>query len=161
MLNLNHFVLFLSLLIFLIGKIRVSKWFSTYTQKEMSKISKEATNLVLNRREKQSNFLDFGELTLVYRRYASLFVLAAIDRTDNELITLEIIHTLVTILDRFFENVCELDIIYNFEKVRFCVLLLSKRSTEKAFVCVCCVCVRACVRMCVVVIVSEQTCNFK
>ena len=43
--------------------------------------------------------------------------MVAIDKSDNELITLEIIHRLVSLLDKFFENVCELDIVYNFDKV--------------------------------------------
>lgn len=38
-----------------------------------------------------------------------------IDQDDNELISLEIIHRLVESLDRFFGNVCELDLIFNFE----------------------------------------------
>lgn len=40
-----------------------------------------------------------------------------VDPTDNELITLEIIHHFVEVLDRYFGNVCELDLIFNFHKV--------------------------------------------
>lgn len=52
------------------------------------------------------------------RSYASLFFVFAISETDNELITLEIIHRYVELLDKYFGSVCELDIIFNFEKVR-------------------------------------------
>ncbi|KAI9494782.1 clathrin adaptor complex small chain-domain-containing protein [Zychaea mexicana] len=38
---------------------------------------------------------------------------------DNELITLEIIHRYVEILDRYFGNVCELDLTFNFQKAYF------------------------------------------
>jgi len=38
-------------------------------------------------------------------------------KDDNELLTLEIIHHFVEVLDRYFGNVCELDIIFNFHKV--------------------------------------------
>jgi len=55
----------------------------------------------------------------VYRRYASLFFVTGISATDNELITLEIIHRYVEILDRYFGNVCELDLIFNFQKAYF------------------------------------------
>lgn len=51
-------------------------------------------------------------------RYASLYFLVCVDPTDNELITLEIIHHFVELLDRYFGNVCELDLIFNFHKVR-------------------------------------------
>ena len=47
-------------------------------------------------------------------RYASLFFIAGIDLDDNELISLEIIHRYVEVLDKWFMNVCELDIIFNF-----------------------------------------------
>ena len=42
---------------------------------------------------------------------------------DNELLTLEIIHNYVELLDQYFGSVCELDIIYNYEKVRLYFLL--------------------------------------
>ena len=40
-------------------------------------------------------------LTLVvYKRYASLYFVCGVDASDNELITLEIIHEFVEVLDR-------------------------------------------------------------
>ena len=66
---------------------------------------------------------------VVYRRYASLFFVTGISSGDNELITLEIIHRYVEVLDRYFGNVCELDLIFNFQKAysvsAFSLLLLS------------------------------------
>lgn len=53
---------------------------------------------------------------VIYRRYASLFFVTSISNTDNELITLEIVHRYVEVLDRYFGNVCELDLIFNFQK---------------------------------------------
>lgn len=38
---------------------------------------------------------------------------------ENELITLELIHHYVECLDKYFGNVCELDIIFNFHKAYF------------------------------------------
>ena len=52
-------------------------------------------------------------------RYASLYFLVAIEPGDNELVTLEVIHRFVELLDKYFGNVCELDIIFNFEKAYF------------------------------------------
>lgn len=59
---------------------------------------------------------------VVYKRYASLYFVMGIDSTDNELITLELVHHFVEVLDRYFGNVCELDLIFNFHKVHqsFC-----------------------------------------
>lgn len=38
---------------------------------------------------------------------------------DNELLALEIIHQFVEVLDKYFGNVCELDLIFNFHKAYF------------------------------------------
>lgn len=51
--------------------------------------------------------------------YASLYFCVGIDSSDNELLALEIIHRYVELLDEYFESVCELDIIFNFEKAYF------------------------------------------
>jgi AP-2 complex subunit sigma-1 len=53
----------------------------------------------------------------VYRRYAGLFFCACVDANDNELAYLEAIHFFVEVLDSFFGNVCELDLVFNFYKV--------------------------------------------
>lgn len=48
---------------------------------------------------------------MVYRRYASLFFVVAVDGDDeNELSILEFIHSLVETMDKYFESVCELDV---------------------------------------------------
>lgn len=55
---------------------------------------------------------------IVYRRYAGLFFCVCVDANDNELAYLEAIHFFVEVLDQFFGNVCELDLVFNFYKVR-------------------------------------------
>lgn len=82
------------------------------------------------------NFIEWRDLKVVYKRYflfflnrierpiycvryASLFFVAGVDPTDNELITLEIIHHYVECLDKYFGNVCELDLIFNFSKAYY------------------------------------------
>ncbi len=57
-----------------------------------------------------------ADTKIVYRRYASLFFICSISNADNELIALEIVHRYVEVLDRYFGNVCELDLIFNFQK---------------------------------------------
>ena len=41
------------------------------------------------------------------------------EKEDNELIVLDVIHHFVEILDRYFGNVCELDLIFNFHQAYF------------------------------------------
>ena len=71
---------------------------------------------------------------VVYRRYASLFFIAGCDSTDNELITLEIVHRYVEQMDKYYGNVCELDIIFNFQKAYFILdeLLLAGEMQESS-----------------------------
>lgn len=98
------------------GKVRLSKWYSTIPTKDKARITREVSSLVLNRAAKMCNFLEWKDKKVVYKRYASLYFVMAIGKDDNELITLEMIHAYVEVLDRYFGNVCELDIIFNFHK---------------------------------------------
>ena len=57
------------------------------------------------------------ETKLLYLRYAGLFFAVCVDLYENELTSLEFIHLFVEVLDQYFGNVCELDIVFNFHKV--------------------------------------------
>ena len=59
----------------------------------------------------------YSNYKLIYRRYAGLFFTVCVDVTDNELLYFESIHLFVELLDQFFGNVCELDLVFNFNKV--------------------------------------------
>ncbi|TFY62058.1 hypothetical protein EVJ58_g4101 [Rhodofomes roseus] len=62
-------------------------------------------------------YVQFRNHKIVYRRYAGLFFCVCVDEDDNELAYLEAIHLFVEVLDSFFDNVCELDLVFNFYKV--------------------------------------------
>ena len=82
------------------------------------KLKGEVHRLIAPRDQKhQSNFVEFRSMKIVYRRYAGLFFCACVDANDNELAYLEAIHFFVEVLDAFFGNVCELDLVFNFYKV--------------------------------------------
>ncbi|KAF8528670.1 AP complex, mu/sigma subunit [Gautieria morchelliformis] len=98
------------------GKVRLAKWFSTMPPKVKSKIVKDVTQLVLARRTRMCNFLEYKDTKVVYRRYASLFFVCGVGSEDNELVTLEVIHRYVEVLDRYFGNVAFLSFIFNFQK---------------------------------------------
>jgi AP-1 complex subunit sigma 1/2 len=80
---------------------------------------RELTATVLSRPPKMCNFIEWQDKKVIYKRYASLFFIACVDKNDNELIVLEQIHLFVEVLDRYFGNVCELDIIFNFHKAYY------------------------------------------
>ncbi|KAK3830277.1 MAG: clathrin adaptor complex small chain-domain-containing protein [Linnemannia gamsii] len=116
------------------GKTRLAKWFTTLSPKEKSKIVKDVTQLVLARRTKMCNFLEYRDTKVIYRRYASLYFIAGVGPQDNELITLEIIHRYVEVLDRYFGNVSELDLIFNFERAYYMLdeLLIAGEMQESS-----------------------------
>ncbi|KAM6493805.1 clathrin coat assembly protein ap17 [Amanita muscaria] len=116
------------------GKTRLSKWYVPYDDDEkvcdcaraysvmlsqhQVRLRGEVHRLVAPRDQKyQSNFVEFRNYKIVYRRYAGLFFCVCVDANDNELAYLEAIHLFVEILDSFFDNVCELDLVFNFYKV--------------------------------------------
>jgi AP-2 complex subunit sigma-1 len=87
------------------------------TEAEKSRIEAEVHRLVTSRDKKYTNFIEYNNYKLIYRRYAGLFFTIAVDVQDNELSYLESIHLFVELLDSYFANVCELDIVFNFNKV--------------------------------------------
>jgi len=99
--------------------VRLSKWYGVQTAKDKARITREVAALVLNRAPKMCNFLEWKERKLVYKRYTSLYFVTSISRDDNELLALEVIHHYVEVLDKYFGNVCELDIIFNFHKAYY------------------------------------------
>ncbi|KAL7521128.1 hypothetical protein ACHAWX_005824 [Stephanocyclus meneghinianus] len=87
------------------------------TEAEKARIEAEVHRLVTSRDKKYTNFIEYNNYKLIYRRYAGLFFTIAVDVQDNELSFLESIHLFVELLDSYFANVCELDIVFNFNKV--------------------------------------------
>lgn len=61
--------------------------------------------------------LQFRNFKIVYRRYAGLYFCICVDVNDNNLCYLEAIHNFVEVLNEYFHNVCELDLVFNFYKV--------------------------------------------
>ncbi|KAI1390072.1 Maf1 regulator-domain-containing protein [Hypoxylon trugodes] len=116
------------------GKVRLAKWFTTLSPKDKAKIVKDVSQLVLARRTRMCNFLEYKDTKIVYRRYASLFFIAGCSSDDNELITLEIIHRYVEQMDKYYGNVCELDIIFSFTKAYYILdeILLAGELQESS-----------------------------
>mmetsp|Transcript_15728 Transcript_15728/g.31345 ORF Transcript_15728/g.31345 Transcript_15728/m.31345 type:complete len:145 (-) Transcript_15728:28-462(-) len=101
------------------GKTRLSKWYvpPPGSEQEKARVEAEVHRFVTGRDKKYTNFIEYNNYKLIYRRYAGLFFTIAVDINDNELSYLETIHLFVELLDSYFSNVCELDIVFNFNKV--------------------------------------------
>lgn len=99
------------------GKTRLAKYYIPMEEADKRTLEHEVHKVISHRDPKFTNFVEFQEHKVVYRRYAGLFFAMCIEATDNELAYLESIHLFVEILDHYFANVCELDLVFNFHKV--------------------------------------------
>eukprot|EP01107_Rhizomastix_libera_P006609 TRINITY_DN20763_c0_g1_i1.p1 TRINITY_DN20763_c0_g1~~TRINITY_DN20763_c0_g1_i1.p1 ORF type:complete len:174 (-),score=27.34 TRINITY_DN20763_c0_g1_i1:85-606(-) len=98
------------------SRTRLTKWFVPYGPKEKERVLRELGHEVTAREHGMCNFIEWRDKLVIYKRYASLYFVVCVDKTDNELITLEIIHRFVFVLDKYFGNVTELDLIYDFSR---------------------------------------------
>lgn len=87
------------------GKLRLQKWYQAFPDKTKKKITRELIALILSRKAKMSSFLEWKDSKIVYKRYASLYFCCSVEQEDNELLTLEIIHRYVELLDKYFGSV--------------------------------------------------------
>ncbi|CAM9115853.1 unnamed protein product [Discosporangium mesarthrocarpum] len=104
------------------GQTRVSSYYEWMPIPERVALEAEVVRRCFARSELQCSFFEFRGYKIIYRRYASLFFIVGvgIDSDDeNELGVLEFIHCLVETLDKYFQSVCELDIMFNLEKTHF------------------------------------------
>jgi hypothetical protein len=99
------------------GKTRLSKWYVPFNAAEKNKIESEIHRAVVSRDPRYTNFLEYRNYKIVYRRYAGLYFTFCVDVNDNELSILEFIHLFVEVLDGYFGNVCELDLVFHFDRV--------------------------------------------
>jgi len=107
------------------GQTRLSKYTDSANNEEgrldrAARLYNEAeiVRKCLKRSDKETNYIEHQGTRVVYRRYASLFFMVGVDENENELAILEFIHCLVEIMDRWFGNVCELDIMFSLDAVR-------------------------------------------
>jgi len=86
------------------GKIRLSEFFSSFSESEKRRILRDIAADILPRAPKMCNIIEKGAYKFVYRRYASLYFVCGVPQGMNELIVLEQIHLFVEALDGYFNS---------------------------------------------------------
>eukprot|EP00160_Parvularia_atlantis_P016413 Unigene5200_Nuclearia_a/m.15953 Unigene5200_Nuclearia_a/g.15953 ORF Unigene5200_Nuclearia_a/g.15953 Unigene5200_Nuclearia_a/m.15953 type:complete len:163 (-) Unigene5200_Nuclearia_a:92-580(-) len=105
------------------GKPRLLKFYEHFDEAMQQQIVKEIFSLVVKRPDNLCNFLEGSSLLggtetrLIYRHYATLYFIFAVDESESELGILDLIQVFVEAMDKCFENVCELDLIFHADKV--------------------------------------------
>ncbi|KAL8238195.1 hypothetical protein R6Q59_019276 [Mikania micrantha] len=103
------------------GKPRLVKFYDYQPLEKQQEIIRNIYGVLCRRAENVSNFVQdstFGlDTRLVYKTFATLYFIVIFDDSENELAILDLMQVFVETLDKCFSNVCELDIVFNFNKV--------------------------------------------
>ncbi|VBB78357.1 Putative AP-3 complex subunit sigma [Podospora comata] len=118
------------------GQPRLTKFYTQLETSIQQRLISEIFTLVSNRAPGSCNFLPLPPLLaasgtssssssateqndvpslVTYRHYATLYFIVISTSTESPLALIDLIQVYVEALDRLFENVCELDLIFNFE----------------------------------------------
>ncbi|EDO07451.1 clathrin assembly family protein [Babesia bovis T2Bo] len=103
------------------GQTRFSHYYTSLSVAEKCALEGEIFRKCLCRDENQSSFMHIRQHKIVYRRYASLYIIIGATESENELALIELIHNIVETLEGYFESVCEFDIMFNLEKVHYII----------------------------------------
>ncbi|KAI0257421.1 AP complex, mu/sigma subunit [Lactifluus subvellereus] len=111
------------------GVPRLTKFYTPIHRSAQTIVAK-IYSLISTRPPSSCNFLEAPELDellghkdddeklrVVYRSYATLHFVFVVDTSESELGVLDLIQVFVEALDRAFENVCELDLVFHFDEV--------------------------------------------
>ncbi|TKA77247.1 hypothetical protein B0A55_06147 [Friedmanniomyces simplex] len=113
------------------GQPRLTKFYTQLDTAVQQRLLSEIFTLVAARPPSSCNFLPLPPLLapssrtstehndapslVTYRHYATLYFILISTSTESPLALLDLVQVYVEALDRLFENVCELDLIFNFE----------------------------------------------
>ncbi|KAI4162109.1 MAG: hypothetical protein LQ342_004279 [Letrouitia transgressa] len=124
------------------GQPRLTKFYTQLETSTQQRLISEIFTLVSHRPHTSCNFLPLPPLLassstptgnpndlysldspsqITYRHYATLYFILISTSTESPLALLDLIQVFVESLDRLFSNVCELDLIFNFEAMHACL----------------------------------------
>ena len=114
-----------------LGVVRLAKFYEQVhvtgesAEAAQQSVIKKIYRAVSKRQDNQCNYLEGsipewgGDTKLIYRHYATLYFVFACTNRESDLGILDLIQVFVEALDRSFENVCELDLIFHSDKCHY------------------------------------------
>lgn len=107
------------------GLPRLMKFYTPMDLPTQSLLLKQVHSILSSRSDNQCSFLtpppllieglEDETLRVIYRHYATLYFVFVVDDQESELGILDLIQVFVESLDRCFENVCELDLVFGWQ----------------------------------------------
>merc|ERR1719253_224808 len=108
------------------GKPRMCKFYqNVHGEERQQSVIRRIYQQVSTRPDSFCNYLEGSvsafddNIKLIYRHYATLYFVFAVDTQESDLGILDLIQVFVEALDKCFENVCELDLIFHSDKVMY------------------------------------------
>ena len=107
------------------GKVLLLRIYESFiSESQEGEFLKQLYNEISEKKAKETNFIIENEIlkdkyTIICRRYETIHFIFICDEHENELALLDFIHIFAEVLDKVFANVCELDIMYNPDKVNY------------------------------------------
>lgn len=108
------------------GNPRLVKFYQTVeSEAQQQTVIRRVFNQVSSRPDSFCNYLEgivpeWGDsIKLIYRHYATLYFVFAVDSQESDLGILDLIQVFVEALDKCFQNVCELDLIFHSDRVHY------------------------------------------
>lgn len=99
--------------------------YNQISEEEQQSVIRKIFQQIVKRPDSFCNYLEgtiseWGDTTkIIYRHYATLYFVFAVDSQESDLGILDLIQVFVESLDKSFENVCELDLIFHSDKVQY------------------------------------------
>ncbi|CAD8153702.1 unnamed protein product [Paramecium octaurelia] len=105
------------------GKIRIRRFYDEVEFARQQQIEQKLVQLTSKLSPNSCNF--FKDLDGIYdkkckivmRFFGTLYFIAVIDEDESELGVLDLIQNIVDLMDKIFENACELDVLYHPDKM--------------------------------------------
>jgi AP-3 complex subunit sigma len=108
------------------GNPRLVKFYQTVeSEAQQQSVIRRVFQQVSSRPDSFCNYLEgivpeWGDnIKLIYRHYATLYFVFAVDAQESDLGILDLIQVFVEALDKSFQNVCELDLIFHSDRVHY------------------------------------------
>ena len=107
------------------GDIRLARAYIEMNQETRNRLAHEVFRMVSARSSNLCNIIPGDgiksfpfqrKVSVVYRSYATLFVISVVDECENPLAMLDIIHTFVEVLNGCFKDVSEVQLAFNPDK---------------------------------------------